>query len=248
MAGAAQSTTVKSAMRTLDIIEYVVAHGQGVVAQDIAGALAIPVSSLSYLLATLVERDYLRREGRRYFAGPGLDRLGAPRADLSIEERAAPLVRSIRVELNETCSFMILNGWQIEARVTEASAQALRYAIEVGQRKPLHSLAAGKAILAALPDSDLARYFAETDRPGFTGSTLTGEAELRAEIMRVRDQGFAEARDEDLPGTSGLACAILRHGHVEGAIAVAVPSVRFDDQLRERARSRLMNAARLLAE
>ena len=71
MAGAAQSTTVKSAMRTLDIIEYVVAHRQGVVAQDIAGALAIPVSSLSYLLATLVERDYLRREGRRYFAGPG---------------------------------------------------------------------------------------------------------------------------------------------------------------------------------
>ena len=29
-------------MRTLDVIEYVVAHRQGAVAQEIAGALAIP--------------------------------------------------------------------------------------------------------------------------------------------------------------------------------------------------------------
>ena len=64
-------------MRTLDVIEFVVAHRQGVVAQEIAGALAIPVSSLSYLLATLTERGYLSRSGRRYLPGPGLQRLHA---------------------------------------------------------------------------------------------------------------------------------------------------------------------------
>ena len=50
------ASQVKSATRTLDIIEYVVAHGRPLVAQEIATALGIPVSSLSYLLATLVER------------------------------------------------------------------------------------------------------------------------------------------------------------------------------------------------
>ena len=53
--------TVKSAMRTLDIIEHVVGNPSGVAAQDIAAALQIPVSSLSYLLGTLCERTYLRR-------------------------------------------------------------------------------------------------------------------------------------------------------------------------------------------
>ena len=57
----AQSSQVKSATRTLDIIEYVVAHPRPLVAQEIATALGIPVSSLSYLLSTLVERDYLVR-------------------------------------------------------------------------------------------------------------------------------------------------------------------------------------------
>jgi predicted ArsR family transcriptional regulator len=67
MADAGTTTShVKSAMRTLDIIEYVVARGSPAVAQEIASALAIPVSSLSYLLATLVERGYLAREGRNY--------------------------------------------------------------------------------------------------------------------------------------------------------------------------------------
>src|SRR5690606_8553047 len=59
-----QSSQVTSATRTLDIIEYVVAHPRPLVAQEIATALGIPVSSLSYLLATLVERNYLVREGR----------------------------------------------------------------------------------------------------------------------------------------------------------------------------------------
>ena len=75
---------VKSAMRTLDIIELVVANPKGIVAQDIANALAIPVSSLSYLLATLVDRGYLARDGRRYFPGSGLDRLRSNDIHLSL--------------------------------------------------------------------------------------------------------------------------------------------------------------------
>ncbi len=78
MSAPAATNPVKSAMRTLDVIEYVVANRQGAVAQEIAGALAIPVSSLSYLLGTLVERGYLARAGRRYLPGPGLERLRAP--------------------------------------------------------------------------------------------------------------------------------------------------------------------------
>src|SRR5690606_41703983 len=50
----ASPSQVKSATRTLDIIEYVVAHDRPLVAQEIAVALGIPVSSLSYLLGTLV--------------------------------------------------------------------------------------------------------------------------------------------------------------------------------------------------
>ena len=233
-------------MRTLDVIEFVVAHRQGVVAQEIAGALAIPVSSLSYLLATLTERGYLTRAGRRYLPGPGLQRLHAPDAAQSLEDRVAPLVRALKGELNETAAFMVQRGWEVESLVTEASDQALRYAVEPGTRRPLHALAAGKVILAGLSEPELARYFAETTRAVFTPVTRTGEAELRADVVRAQAEGFAVAREEATVGIVGTAVPVRIAGALAGVFSVAVPAVRCDAALEGRVRQALLRAAAAL--
>lgn len=243
----ALSNPVKSAMRTLDVIEFVVAHRQGVVAQEIAGALAIPVSSLSYLLATLTERGYLSRSGRRYLPGPGLQRLNAPHAAQSLEDRVAPLVRAMKSELNETAAFMVQRGWEVESLVTEASDQALRYAVDPGTRRPLHALAAGKVILAALSPDDLAHYFAETTRAAFTPTTRISETDLRADIAKVRADGLAVAREEATVGIVGNAVPVLLDGMFVGVFSVAVPAVRFDAALEARVRQALLRAAAALA-
>jgi len=238
---------VKSALRTLDVIEFVVAHRQGVVAQDIAGALGIPVSSLSYLLTTLADRDYLVREGRRYLPGPGLERLRAGPEALPLSDRVAPLVRALKGELNETASFMVQRGWDVEAIVTEASDQALRYAVDPGTRRPLHALAAGKVILAAMDEAGLARYFAETTRAVFTPATRTSDADLRQDIARVTAEGIAIAREEATAGIVGTAVPARIDGQFVGAFSVAVPAVRFDDALEVRVRQALLRAAGALS-
>lgn len=233
---------VKSAMRTLDIIEYVVGNPSGVAAQDIAAALQIPVSSLSYLLATLCERTYLRRDGRRYHAGAGLERLRMPASALSIEDRVAPQVRALRRALNETTSFFTATDWEIEARVTETADQALRYAVSVGARAPLHCMAAGKAILSTFDDAMLARYFAEAPRPLFTPYTITDEAVLRQQVAAVRDTGFAFTNDEYTPGVCGIARVVRIDGAAAGALAVALPRLRYTQEVRAQIIERLTAA------
>ncbi|CAH0497140.1 IclR family transcriptional regulator [Novosphingobium sp. CECT 9465] len=236
----AAANPVKSAMRTLDVIEYVVAHRKGAVAQEIAAALAIPVSSLSYLLATLAERGYLLREGRRYLPGPGLERLRAPQSSLTLEDRVTPLVRALKSELNETSSFMIRRDWQVEALVTEASDQALRYAVDPGTRRPLHALAAGKVLLAAMADDELAAYFAQAPRERLTPTTRVDEADLRSDIERIRRDGLSIAREEATPGICGIAAPVVIGGVCVGAISVAVPTVRFDAALEARTHALLL--------
>lgn len=247
MASSPAATPVKSALRTLDVIEFVVAHRQGVVAQEIAGALGIPVSSLSYLLTTLADRAYLVREGRRYLPGPGLERLRAPQGALPLPDRVTPLVRALKGELNETAAFMVQRGWEVESLVTEASDQALRYAVDPGTRRPLHALAAGKVILAALSEDELARYFAETTRAVFTPATRTSEADLRADIAEARVTGLAVAREEATVGIVGNAVPVLLDGAFVGVFSVAVPAVRFDAALEVRVGQALMRAAAALA-
>lgn len=239
---------VKSAMRTLDIIEFVVAHPFGVTAQDIAAALTIPLSSLSYLLSTLCERGYLRREGRRYVAGHGLDRLRMPSGAITIELRVAPLVRELRRALNETASFFELVGWELEARVTETAEQFLRYSISAGARAPLHCMAAGKAMLATFDAAALDRYFAEAARPAFTPRTIVSEADLRREIDAVRARGLASTDEEFTLGVSGLAQVAMLDGTPVGAFAVALPKLRYTDEVKSAIVDRLGHACRALAE
>ncbi|WP_374527970.1 IclR family transcriptional regulator [Novosphingobium sp.] len=241
------TNTVKSALRTLDIIEFVVAHPQGPIAQDIAAALDIPVSSLSYLLSTLLERGYLVRDGRRYRPGPGLDRLTVKPHALTLGERVEPLVKLLRSDLDETASFMIRSGWEVEALVTESSGQALRYAVDRGERKPLHSLAAGKAILATMSEDELELYFSESARQRFTEHTIVAEAALREELKRIRREGVAEAHQENTRGICGMACPAWVDGQAVGAFAVAIPEVRFDAKLAAKTRAALARAAASLA-
>ncbi|MBT0670848.1 IclR family transcriptional regulator [Novosphingobium profundi] len=215
-------------MRTLDIIEYVVAHPSGVVAQEIAQALSIPVSSLSYLLGTLVDREYLVREGRLYQPGSGLDRLRLAPQGLPLVERVRPLVRTLRLRLNETSSFFRRRDWQIEAVITETAEHTLRYSIAVGALTPMHCLAAGKAILATLPADELDRYFAESSRAQFSANTIVDEAALREEIAQTREQGFAVTRNEYTPGICGIGRVLTAGGEVLGSLAVAIPVVRCD--------------------
>lgn len=242
----AHSSSVKSAIRTLDIIEYVVAAGRPLVAQEISNALGIPVSSLSYLLSTLAERTYLQREGRRYTPGPGLARLQAKSGSFSLADRVAPLVRTLRMQLNETTSFWVRHGWEIEPIATEMSEQALRYAVETGTRLPLHPLASGKAMLAALPGAELDRYFAEVKLDKFTPATITSEARLRKQLVEAAASGFARSDEEYSLGITSIGQVVTIGDEVVGALSVAIPKVRYTPALEKRTVDLLERTAGLL--
>ena len=246
MASESQSSSVKSATRTLDIIEYVVAAGRPLVAQEISNALGIPVSSLSYLLSTLAERTYLQREGRRYTPGPGLERLQAKDGGFSLADRVTPLVRTLRMQLNETASFWVRHGWEAEPIATESSDQALRYAVETGTRLPLHALASGKALLATMSEAELDRYFAEANFERYTPATVTSEAKLRKQIEEARRTGFALTDEERSLGINGIGRVVKIGGEVVGALSVAIPKVRYSPALEQRAMDLLLRTAGLL--
>lgn len=242
----AQSSQVKSATRTLDIIEYVVANDRPLVAQEVATALGIPVSSLSYLLATLVDRGYLARDGRRYSAGPGLERLQVKGSGLLLAERVAPLVRSLKQQLNETASFFVRSGWEVEPIVTETSEQALRYSVTTGRRLPIHVMAAGKALLAALPDEEIDRYFAESTRERFTPDSVTSEKALRKQIEETRRTGYAMTDEEYSLGIRSIGHAVTMNGEVVGSLSCAIPKVRWTPELEVRVIEALDRTAGLL--
>ena len=155
-------------------------------------------------------------------------------------------MRTLRVQLNETTSFWVQNGFAVEPIATESSEQALRYAVETGTRLPMHPLASGKALLATLSDTELARYFAEAKLDKFTPGTVTSEAKFRKELDGIRKTGFARTDEEYSLGIIGIGRVVTIGGEVVGALSVAIPKVRFTPALEKRAMDLLQRTACLL--
>ena len=246
MASQSASAPVKSAMRTLDILELAAGRSGPVTAHEIAITLGIPVSSLSYLLSTLVERGYLERDRREYRLGPAIARFRPPEDEPSLAERVGPIVRALTRELNETAGFFVLRDFELEAVASEIGLHALRYSLEVGQRAPLHALAAGKAILAGMSEAQLELYFRTVRREAYTPQTIHDETGLREAIADVRRKGVARTREEYSAGISGVARAAIVGGVTLGAFSIAIPIARLNKDVERRAVQLLGRAVNLL--
>src|ERR1041385_136529 len=138
-------SVVKSAARAIDTVEHVALHGP-VNARGIARATGVPESSLSYLLATLVDRGWLAQApDRTYLAGPGLARLAAG-APSTTPERARSAMRTLTAVTGETSTLFSRQGDEIEVLAVEHSNHELRFTPQIGARMPLHSFGGGKAL------------------------------------------------------------------------------------------------------
>jgi len=230
----AKAGGVKSADRTIDLIEHVAHATEPPTAQRLSEALGIPASSLSYLLSTLVARGWLDADGRAYRLGPALPALLGSRARPATE-RAAPIVRWIRMQLDETCGYFEAQDGDLVALISDMGRQALNYSMRVGQRGPLHAFAAGKALLAFGPEDAREAYLTTRELTRFTDYTLVSRAALRKDLATTARRGYALAEHEHTLGLISIAVPVGETGHPTGAISIAVPSVRFDEALLARA-------------
>ncbi|HMJ01624.1 MAG TPA: IclR family transcriptional regulator, partial [Conexibacter sp.] len=174
------------------------------------------------LLSNLGYRELVLKQPNEnlYLLGPGLLRLvQAARSGLgSIGVLAKPALVEAVERSGQTVALHVRLGLERICVEEVQSAAPIRYAASVGHAAPLHVGAAGKALLAFMDDGDeLERTLASLDLAGSGDAAPTTEAELRAEIEKVRKQGYAASRGERIVGAAAVSVPI-RSG--EGALAV----------------------------
>lgn len=107
----------------------------------------------------------------------------------------------------------------------------------VGDWSPIARTAAGKAILASLPDDRLDEILVEA--AGSDGDPTP--AELRTDLDRVRSRGYAINRGQDISGIYAIGMAVV-HDEVAGALSLASPSRELVDDGRDAALEALSHA------
>jgi DNA-binding IclR family transcriptional regulator len=108
------------------------------------------------------------------------------------------------------------------------SSKPLRYIVELDRWAPITAGASGLAILAFLPEADRARILSKP-LEAFTKTTITNPIALEAELVRIREQGYALTHGQRQPGAVAVAAPIFgAHGQVVGDTVLTIPEPRFD--------------------
>jgi IclR family KDG regulon transcriptional repressor len=198
----------KSAVRVLDILEFVAAGPSGLSRAEIAQALGIPKSSASILLRTLVERQYLREDAATKRLKLGVRTFETGQSFLrqaSLRDAARPALDALVREFGRTCHLAILEGRDVvyldKVDPPQAAVQLVTF---IGSRLAAVQTAVGRAQLAHLSDEDLGlRFDAASD-----ADALRAVRASRAHICR---RGWASEHGETTPGICCVAAAIMSH-------------------------------------
>jgi IclR family transcriptional regulator, acetate operon repressor len=219
---------------------------------DASEHLGVAHSTAHRLLAMLAYHGFVRQEpdSRAYVAGPALVEIGLSAVRrMDIRLHARPVLEDLAATFAETAHLTILEGAMVRYLDAVESSRALRVAARTGTALPANCTASGKAMLAALPDSQVAELF---DTPGklptLTKRSVASLTRLQTELREVRERGYALNNEESEDGVASVAAAVLgRRDAPIAALAVSAPVTRLDPDLAGLIAARLRSDAALLA-
>ncbi len=227
----AKVTDHKGALRILDVLDLLSELGRPAALSELAQRLQLPKSTTHRLLTILREAQYVKQvpETERYELGVKALRLGvvALRSH-SLLQVAFPYMERLTKQTGETVQISVLDDDRnlILHRV-ESDVHAIRAALPAGVRAPIYATAAGKVLLAGLPDPDLDALLERIELRPLTPNTITDRAALRRELAEVRARGYSNDRGENNVDVCCVAVPIrdLRQ-RVIASLSVTVPASR----------------------
>ncbi len=235
---------VQSVDRALTILEVLARVGEAGVT-ELAAELDVHKSTAFRLIATLEQHRLVEQSGDRgkYRLGDGVLRLaGATTARLDLVQEARPVCRQLASDTGETVNIAVLSDRSALYLDQVAGSSALQPHNWVGQHIPLHATSNGKVLLSGLDQRRLDEVLGSLST--YTSHTITKKRELRGELDRVRELGYAVAVDELEVGLTAVAAPIRNsHGDVVASMSVSGPTFRLSADRVDDVARRLVEAA-----
>jgi DNA-binding IclR family transcriptional regulator len=227
-----RSDSVKSASRTIAVLEALAESGNRHTLSELHEKLDVPKSSLHGLLRTLVASGWVQTDSRGTTYSIGLRAIGVATAYLDqdpLVQASGALLAHLRTELDETIHLARLDGSDVVYLASQESQHHLRYVSRIGRRLPAHATALGKILLAMRTDEEVEALLPEVLVP-LTPATVIDRAQLRDELAEAREHGWSFERGQNTPGLGCFAVVIPGRHPATDAISCAIPVARLSDE------------------
>src|SRR5699024_6006175 len=197
--------SVKSAERVLDIIDYLTLYSEGLSLMELSNNLSIPKSSMSQLLSTMLNKNYLvKTEGNIYKLGHKLIIAGnKARTSNDIYSASISILKDKVLITGETLFLAIRSSTEIIYLAKVDSQNSHRTTAQPGMRKPLHSTGLGTTFLTYEEELLSEELLKTIYYKKITHKTITDKETMSQEIEKFRKQGYIT---DDEEGEEGVFC------------------------------------------
>jgi DNA-binding IclR family transcriptional regulator len=203
---------------------------RGASAAEISRRADLPFSTTYRLLGSLTRDGFVDYEpdGRRYHLGLRIFQLGqAVSSHHGFAGTALPILRRVTEQTGEATILSVRDGIHHLTVNKVDGPQTFRVTSDPGFLGALHTTSVGKALVAFAEDEDRERLLEELPLEPLTSLSITDRDAFRAEIEKVRRQGYAVMDEENELGMRAVAVPVLNsQGTAFASLATAVPVFR----------------------
>ncbi|MBA2949381.1 IclR family transcriptional regulator domain-containing protein [Streptomyces himalayensis] len=227
-AGVREPHFVQSFERGLAVIRAFDADHPELTLSEVARICGLTRAAARRFLLTLADLGYVRTDGRLFRLSPRVLELGyAYLSSFSLPDIAEPHLEQLVAQVCESSSLCVLDGDDIVYVARVPTSRIMTATITVGTRFPAHVTSVGRVMLACLPDEDIDARLARAELRPLTARTIVSTDLLRAELRRVRRQGYAIVDQELEEGLRSVAAPVRdRDGDVVAAVNIPVHASR----------------------
>jgi len=221
---------MRSVSVALSVLEAVAEH-QPVGVSELSRALDLPKSTTQRALTTLGDLGWIRGGGEnptRWSLTAKAMSIGARhQVDQELRRVALPAMHALAVATGETIHLSVPEERDIVLIDKVEGSNPVRTNTYIGGRAPMHAVASGKAMLAAMPVDRARALLSALPLEPLTTYTETDVAALMRDLEKVRRQGYAIAVGTRHPEIAAVGAAVVgQAGSPVGSLSISLPAHR----------------------
>jgi DNA-binding IclR family transcriptional regulator len=196
---------------------------------ELARRLGLTKSTVHRVLASLLQGGFIEQDphSHKYRLGCALVELGYNVVySNSLLQTALPYLHYLAEQVGEAAYVAVRDRDELLTMIQVLSPNASDQIPWAGSL-PLHATASGKVLLTQMPEAELSALL-DKGLARWTENTITEPDQLREEIGRVREQGYATCLEEQEAGVNAVAVPVRSpEGDVAAALSSVGPAYRF---------------------
>lgn len=215
--------------QAIDLLMAFTRTGKAMGVGESSRLLHLPPAMVEEMLQVLMARQWVEEgaQAETYRPGPAFLLLaGLVQTYTDLRGVALPVMRALQEQTGETVTLnLILDGERVCIEKVETLHQ-LRRLSYVGERAPLYAGASSRALLAYLPEGQIAATIGQMT--SLSADPPVDPEWLRGELAEVRARGYALSYGERVPGIVAIAAGVRDYTRdVVASLSLTGPEVRF---------------------